>query len=131
MGQYHQLKIPKVQVLSTRKLYLSITYLQYLMARGVHYYCSIRSTVRKIWTKAWPTTSWANSKLYISMSNVKAFLRSTAPFSFVDWGTIFFFIGLIPNPVSSFPWKVSQRNGFSIILRSPRLQLHSFKQWSL
>lgn len=129
MGQY-PLKIPKDQVLSTRKFYLSITYLQHLMAQDVHSYCRIRSIVRKIWIKEWPKTSWANSSLWISMSNVKALFRSAAPFRSVDWNTLLS-IGLIPHPVSSFLWKISHSSGFCIILRSPRVQLHSFKQWPL
>ena len=66
--------------------------------------------VRKYWTKARLKTSWANSKLCISMSDVKALFSSLIPFSFVDCNTLLS-LGLVPLSVSSFPWQVSHNSG--------------------
>jgi hypothetical protein len=41
-------------------------------------------TVRKYWTKASSKTSWANSRLFLSMSNVKELFRSLTPFILLD-----------------------------------------------
>ena len=83
--------------------------------------------MRKYWTKAKLKTSWANSKLYISVPDVKMLFRSPRPFSFADCSTLLS-CGLVPLPVSSSPWQVSHNSGISNILgfpRQSRLQLHS------
>lgn len=86
--------------------------------------------VRKYWTK---TKCWANSRLCIAVSDVKALFRSPTPFIFVDCNTLLA-LGLVPFPVSSLPWQVSHSSGISNILGSPkqsRLHLYSFTQWLL
>jgi hypothetical protein len=54
------------------------------MAQDTHN-CSIgkrRRRVKKYWIKAGLKTSWANSRFYITMLNVKVLFRSSAFFSF-------------------------------------------------
>jgi hypothetical protein len=71
-------------------------------------------------------TSWANSKLCISMPDVKMVFRSPTPFSFVDCYTTLS-LCVVPHPISSFPWQISHSSGISNVLASPRQpQNHSF-----
>lgn len=83
MGQY-PFKIPKDQVLSTRKFYLSIRYLQHLVAQDVHGYCRIRSIVRKIWIKHDQKPFWQTPVSESPCLTQKALFRSAAPFRSVD-----------------------------------------------
>lgn len=89
--------------------------------------------MRKYWTKTRPKTSEANSKLSLSMSDIKALFRSPDPFRFVDYSTLFS-LGLVLQSISSSPWQVSHDSEIFNILGSPtksRLHLHSFIQWPL
>jgi hypothetical protein len=52
-----------------------------------------RDTMR---TNTRPNISWANSKLCISIFDVKAFFRSSTIFSFADYNTLLF-LGLVPH----------------------------------
>ena len=85
--------------------------------------------MRKYWTKARPKTSWANSKLCISMSDVKMLFRSPTPFSFVDCNT------LLPPGLIEYPVLLSRCSktlASPTSWRSPRqsrLHLHSFMKW--
>jgi hypothetical protein len=72
------------------------------------------SIVMKYWTKARLKTSWANSKPCIAMTDVKMLFGSPTHFNFVGCNTILSF-GLVPLPVSSFPWQESQNSGISNI----------------
>ena len=69
-----------------------------------------------------PKTSWSNSKLSVSKSEVKVLFRSPISFIFVDcwwqiWhsAAILHSLGLFPLPVSSFPWQVSHDSDISKI----------------
>ena len=91
------------------------------------------SMAGKYWTKARLKTSWANSKLCISMSDVKVLFRSPTPFSFVDCNTLLS-LGLVPLPIISFPQLISHGSGISNTLESPRqskVHFYSFIQWPL
>jgi hypothetical protein len=72
---------------------------------------------RKDWTKARLKTSGANSKLCVSMSDVKALFRSPTPFC-VDSNTLLS-LGLVPLPVSSFSQQIFHDSGNSNILGPP------------
>lgn len=61
-----------------------------------------RDENRKYWTKTSLKTSWANSKLCISITDAKALFRSPTPFGLVRCSTLLF-LGLVPHPVSRFP----------------------------
>jgi hypothetical protein len=63
--------------------------------------------MRKFWTKARPKTNGGNSKIFISVPDVKVLFRSPTPFIFVDYNTFFFSLGMVLLLVSSFPWQVS------------------------
>jgi hypothetical protein len=76
----------------------------------------------KYWTKARAKTSWANSKLYISMSDVKALFISPTPFIFVDCNKLFSH-GLVPLPVRSLPL------GLKVHITRPGPKL--FSTWNL
>lgn len=74
--------------------------------------------------------SWANSKVYISMFDVKVFFRTLTPFYF----DILLSLGLTPNIVNSLPQHISHDSSISLILGSlsqSRLYLYSFMQWPL
>ena len=89
--------------------------------------------VREYWTKARWKTSWENSKLCISMFDVRILFRSPTLFSVVNCNTLLS-LGLVPRPVSSSPQQVSHGSCISNILgslRQSRLHLHSFTQWPL
>ena len=86
--------------------------------------------MRKYWTKARLKHSWANSKLCMSMSDVKMLFKSPTLFSFVNCNTLLSLV-LVLLPVSSSPWQVSLYSDISNILgspRQPRFQSHSFMQ---
>jgi hypothetical protein len=51
------------------------------------------------------------------MSDVKALFRSPTPFIFVAWNTLLS-LGLVPLPISSFPWQASHHFKVSNILGS-------------
>jgi hypothetical protein len=81
--------------------------------------------MRKYWTKPRPKNRWANSKLSISMSDVKALFRSATPFWFVDCNSILS-LWLVPLSVSRFPQQIAHCHSISNILGSPRqLQLQT------
>ena len=104
------------------------------MAQNIHYCSKMeeRSLVRKYWTKARPKPSWANSKLSISMSDVKVLFGSPTPFSFVDCNTLFFFsLELIPLPVSHFLHWLSHCSGIYNILGALSLQFQTMALLSL
>jgi hypothetical protein len=64
----------------------------------------------KTLTKARQKTSCAISKLFIFMFDVKAFLRSSSPFNFVECN-IFTSLGQVPLHVNSFPQEESHSSG--------------------
>lgn len=101
------------------------------------------SIVRKYWAKARWKTSWANSKLCISMSDVKTLFRSPTPFSFVNWNTLFF-SWVVPLPISSSPqqdptalaspvsWGLQGNPGFSFTASCSSLSRPPFRNtWPL
>jgi hypothetical protein len=45
--------------------------------------------VRKHWAKSRPKPSWTNSKLCISVPDIKLFFKSPTPLSFVDCSKLF------------------------------------------
>ena len=96
----------------------------------IHYHFQVygKEHSKEILDQSKTKNQFENSKLCISMSDVKMFFRSPTPFSFVDCNTLLS-LGLVPLPVSSSPWQVSHGSGISNILGSPRqsrLHLHSF-----
>lgn len=67
----------------------------------------------------------AHSKLCISMSDIQVFFRPFTPSGFVDCHRLVS-LGLVPLPVSTFPWQVPHSSGISNIVGSPvKSRLHS------
>ena len=83
------------------------------MAQNVYHPSKLKkgSTVRKYCAKI-RKTRCANTKLLISMSDVRVLFRSPSPFSFVDCNT-FLSPGLVPYSVSSSAWQISHDSDLS------------------
>lgn len=77
---------------------------------------------RKYWAKTNLKTSWGNSKVWISTTDVKALFRSPTPFSFVDCSTLLS-LGLLPHPVSRFLRLVYHDSGIANIMGFPGFTL--------
>ena len=84
--------------------------------------------MKKYWTKTMLKTSWANSKLCISMSGVKSFFMSPTLSNFVENALLFH--GFICLSLSSFPQKLSYDSDTNNILESPT-QSRLYIQWPL
>ena len=109
-----------------------MTYFHYIMAQDIHYHSKIygKEHSEEILDQSKTESQLVNSKLYISMSDVKMLFRSLTLFSFVDCSTLLS-LGLVLLPVSSSPQQGSHGSGISNILgplRQFSLLLHSFIQ---
>jgi hypothetical protein len=101
------------------------------MAPNMYYYSKReeRDLCEEIVDKAKPKLSWTSSKLSISMSDVKALIRSPDPFSFFVKNLLS--LVLLPFDISSSLWQVSHVSVISKNLGFPRqyrYNFHSFKQ---
>lgn len=110
-----------------------ITYFQHTMSRYLYCHSKMeeRGHNKEILDQSKIEISWANSKLRISIYDVKTFFRFATLSSFVDCNI---FLGLVLYAFCIFPWQVSHDSDISQYLGIEpqfRVHFHSFMKWLL
>lgn len=101
------------------------------MAKHYHSKIKEREHTKEMMNKSKTKTTWTNSKLCISMSDVNMFFRYSNSFNVIDYKTLLSH-GLFSYQKFNIPWYVFHDSGISNILFSTKqscIHFYSFTQW--